>query len=467
MTQPKTHIFSILAVAAIFTLCGAPAVRAQAAPEKAKGMQGKVKLMTLDPGHFHASLVQKKMYEQVDPVVHVYSPGGDDLAEHLKKVDVFNKRAEAPTKWDEQVYTGPDFFEKMIKEKPGNVVVLAGNNAKKAEYISGCIKAGLNVLSDKPMAVVPQDLTLIKAAFKEAKKQGVLLYDIMTERSEISTMMQKELSLDKALFGALVKGTPEAPAVSKESVHHYCKVVAGSPLKRPGWFYDVAQQGEGIVDVTTHLVDLIQWECFPEQIINGPKDVKMLAAKRWTTTISPEQFKKSTSLEQFPDYLKKDVKDGVLNVYANGEFTYSIKGHVAKVSVVWNFEAPAGGGDMHYSIMRGSKANLVIKQGKEQGYKPTLYVENTTKATAEEFEKTLKAAIEKVNAKYPGMEVKKGEGNWEIVIPEKYKVGHEAHFGQVADRYLDYLAKGALPKWEEPNMIAKYYTTMEAYKMSR
>ncbi|MEJ2649554.1 MAG: hypothetical protein P8016_14240, partial [Sedimentisphaerales bacterium] len=32
---------------------------------------GKVHLITLDPGHFHAALVQKSMYDNVDPQVHV------------------------------------------------------------------------------------------------------------------------------------------------------------------------------------------------------------------------------------------------------------------------------------------------------------------------------------------------------------------------------------------------------------
>ena len=32
-----------------------------------------IKLITLDPGHFHAALIQKSMYPQVDPSVHVYA----------------------------------------------------------------------------------------------------------------------------------------------------------------------------------------------------------------------------------------------------------------------------------------------------------------------------------------------------------------------------------------------------------
>lgn len=462
----QTKFIAILAAMALIALCGAPGVQAQEKAKETKGMQGQVKLMTLDPGHFHASLVQKSMYPQVDPVVHVYSNPGADLDQHMDRIKLFNTRPEDPTKWEEKVYTGPDFFQKMVTEKPGNVVVISGNNAKKTEYILGCVKAGLNVLADKPMAITPENEKLLEEAFQVAKKNNVLLYDIMTERYEITTMMQRALSMDKNLFGKLQKGTPEEPAVTKESVHHYFKTVAGKPLVRPAWFYDVTQQGEGIVDVTTHLVDLVQWECFPEKTLKK-SDVEMVSAKRWTTKVTPEQFKRSTGMDQYPDFLKKDVKDGALEVYANGAFTYALKGHYAKVSVIWNFEPPTGGGDTHYSIMRGTKANLIIKQGAEQNFKPTLYVENKSGASDEVFEAALKSAVEKVNKEHPGVEFKKGQGTWEIVIPDKYKAVHEQHFGQVTEKYLGFLAKGEMPKWEVPNMIVKYYTTMLAYQKSR
>lgn len=440
----------------------------QAKPEEAPVAKGKVKLMTLDPGHFHASLVQKFMYDQVDPVVHVYAPEGAELQEHLKRIESYNTRAENPTKWQEKIYTGPDFLERMIKERPGNVVVISGNNAKKTKYIMACIEAGLNVLADKPMAIIPDDFVLLKKAFTLAQEKGLFLYDIMTERSEITTMLQKELSQLPELFGELEKGTAEQPAVTKESVHHFFKEVSGKPLKRPAWFFDVAQQGEAIVDVTTHLVDLVQWECFSEQVLDADKDVEIVSAKRWITKITPDQFKKATLLESYPDYLKKDVgADNVLNVYGNGEFIYKLKGVYAKASVIWNFEAPPGTMDTHYSIMRGSKADIVIRQGKEQNYKPTLYVEKKSTVSDEEFEKTLKTGITKLNTAYSGIDVKKADNMWEIIIPDKYKVGHEAHFAEVTKRYLKFLADGKMPVWEVPNMIVKYHTTTKAYEKSR
>ncbi|MEX1238461.1 MAG: putative oxidoreductase C-terminal domain-containing protein, partial [Cyclobacteriaceae bacterium] len=264
----------------------------------------------------------------------------------------------------------------------------------------------------------------------------------------------------------LQKGTPEDPAVTKESVHHYSKVVSGAPLIRPAWFFDVEQQGEGIVDVTTHLVDLVQWECFPEQIINE-SDIRITNARHWKTTLTPAQFQKVTNLTTYPDYLKKDVDGkGILGVYANGEINYQIKGINAKVSVIWNFEAPAGTGDTHFSIMKGSKANLIIRQGKEENYKPLLYIEPVNKDD-KAFESDLKGVLAKVQAKYPGVDVERSGNVWTVVVPQEYHNGHEAHFGQVMEKYLEYLQNGNMPEWEVPNMITKYFVTTQALEIAR
>ena len=53
-----------------------------------------------------------------------------------------------------------------------------------------------------------------------------------------------------------------------------------------------------------------------------------------------------------------------------------------------------------------------------------------------------------------------------VEIPEKCKLGHEAHFEQVTRKYLEYLENGNMPEWEIPNMITKYYVTTQALKMA-
>ena len=402
------------------------------AAEGFTGAPGEVKLITLDPGHFHAALVQKVSYPQVSKDVYVYAPTGFDVDEHLKRIQGFNTRAENPTAWNEIVYTGDDYLEKMLAEK--KVMIQAGNNGKKTEYIKKTLEAGINVLSDKPMAINSQSFKLLEECFAIAKQKNIMLYDIMTERNEITTMLQRELSTIPAVYGEQLKGSPEEPAIVKESVHHLFKLVDNKPLTRPVWYLDVNQQGEGIVDVTTHLVDLVQWEAFPDQIIDYRKDIELIDANRWTTSISPEEFKQVT----------------------------------AKVSVIWNYTFPKGGGDTHFSVMKGSKADLVIRQGKEQNYQPELFVEAVKGVDLAAYEKDLTASMEKVSAEYPGVALNKvGDGVWQVEIPAKYRVGHEAHFGQVTEHFLDYLKEGKLPDWEVPNMLAKYYTTTSALDMAK
>ena len=269
------------------------------------------------------------------------------------------------------------------------------------------------------------------------------------------------------VFGSLEKGTPDNPAITKESVHHFFKSVSGQPLIRPGWFFDVDQQGEAIVDVSTHLVDMILWETFPGEGIDTT-DVQVVQADRWATPMTPDEFKKVTQMEPYPDYLREDVDgENNLQVFANGSFVFEVNGVHGKVSVEWNYQAPEGTGDTHYSIMRGSKANLVIRQGEEQNYIPTLYVEPLDENTGSQYETALQQAIDEITEEYPGVSLSSSPNGWQVDIPEEHRVGHEAHFAQVTRQFLQYLAEGEIPEWERKNMLTKYYLTMQAYQKSR
>lgn len=444
--------------------------------KKSAENNGMVRLITLDPGHFHAALVQKTMYSDVDSVVHVYAPAGNDLQLHLDRVNGYNARKDDPTHWKVEVYTGNDFFEKMLDEKKGNVVVLAGNNQKKTDYILKSLEAGLNVLADKPMAIDSDGFEKLKKAFETAKQNNLELYDIMTERFEITSILQRELAMIPEIFGSLDSGTVDKPAVEMISDHNFYKNISGNVVVRPAWFMDASQQGQGIVDVTTHLVDLVQWESFPEQSLDYTKDVNVVSAKRWPTDMTISQFKTITKSDNIPSYLEQNKKgDSILQVWSNGEINYTVKGAHAKVSVVWEYQT-ASGNDTHYSIIRGSNATLEIRQGKEQNYQPVLYIERESPMdTDSSFGNILSDHMKSIQAKYPGVELKKirtiGKGmswvyKWEVVIPDKYKEGHESHFARVTENYLGYLKNHNMPAWEVPNMLAKYYTTTKALELS-
>jgi len=109
----KFRLFVLLAVAAIGGANGTE-------QESTRAMAD-VRLMTLDPGHFHAALIQKEMYPGVAARVDVFAPFGSDLVEHLKRITSFNRRVERPTTWQMEIHTGPDFVERMLRERPGNV----------------------------------------------------------------------------------------------------------------------------------------------------------------------------------------------------------------------------------------------------------------------------------------------------------------------------------------------------------
>jgi predicted dehydrogenase len=424
-----------------------------------------VRLVTLDPGHFHAALVQKTMYAGMDSTVYVYAPEGNDLQLHLGRINAYNNRSEEPTHWKEEVYTGNDFFKKMIAEKKGNVVVLSGNNQKKTDYILMSLQNGFNVLADKPMVIDSKGFEQLKQAFEIAAKNKLLLYDIMTERYEITNILQRELSMMPEIFGTLEKGTADNPAITKESIHHFYKYISGNVVTRPAWFFDASQQGEGIVDVMTHLVDLVQWECFPEQVIDNTKDINVNTAKRWATNMSLPEFKAITKLDTFPVYLNSNIiDDSLLEVFCNGEINYQIRGVHAKTSVTWRYKAPEGTGDTHYSIMRGTKASLIIRQGAEEQFKPTLYIQPGE--TNKDYEPILKEQMKTIQAKYPGVELQKTKNGWKVIIPEKYKEDHEEHFARVTEKFLEYLKNGNIPSWEVPNMVAKYFTTTKGLEIS-
>ena len=345
--------------------------------------------------------------------------------------------------------------------------MLGGNNRQKTQYIIESVKAGGNVRADKPLAINQQDFKQLLDAYQLAKEKKLLLYDLMTERYDILNMIEKELMHQKGLFGELQKGLPDNPSITMESVHHFFKNVSGKPLIRPAWYYDVAQQGEGIADVTTHLIDLIQWQCFPNEAIHYQSDVEVTDAKHWPTSITLSEFSQSTLIDSFPPYLDKYVKNDILEVMANGTLNFTIKGINIGMKVSWNYAPPANGGDTFTSIKKGSKATLEIIQNKSNNFIRQLYIRKENKTDTATFEMELQKAVGQLQKTYPFLSVKnEGEGLYLIDIPLENRSGHEEHFGKVAKSFLHYLKCKDMPDWENENTISKYYITTTAVEMA-
>jgi predicted dehydrogenase len=425
-----------------------------------------IKLMTLAPGHFHAALVQKLRLPGVDPTVHVYAPFDADLVAHLERLAAFNARAENLTDWAVEVHAGPDFLERMLRELPGNVVVIAGKNSAKIDYLEACVGAGLHVLADKPWIIRRADLPRLEAVLRTAREREVIVHDIMTERHEVATALMRELVNDRDIFGTITTVDPGPLAVTMESVHYLKKQVAGSPLRRPTWFFDVDQQGEGLADVGTHLVDLVNWVLFQSPPLDPDKKMEFRYAWRGPTTVSRDLFREITGTADFPDRLRPCVSTDGLHYDCNNEIGYYARGALVRLTVRWEVETPPGGFDWRSAMFVGTRAAVELHQSPIEG--PELIVGAIRRDEVAAVAVALRKRVAALQECYPGVAITDLGMYFQITIPQALRIDHEGTFARVVDEFLGYVDKPeTYPAWEHPNLLAKYAVTTGGVELAR
>jgi predicted dehydrogenase len=301
-----------------------------------------------------------------------------------------------------------------------------------------------------------------------AETNGQVAFDIMTERYEITSIVARELVADGAVFGNPVAGSADQPGVFMESIHHIMKQVAGVASLRPLSFFDIEEQGEGLSDVGTHLVDLVQWTLFPNQAIDYRTQIEMLAAKRWPTLLTPAEFTRVTGVSEIPARLRRWATPEGFAYYCNNLVAYKLRGVHVKLNVLWNYEAPPGAGDVYEAVFRGTRSQIEIRQGERENYRPELYITPATSDDRSALARALEFRIGEVARRYPGIRVQDSGARFHIIIPAEHRTSHEMHFAEVTREFFTYLASPkSLPRWEKPNMLAKYWITTRGVEMSR
>jgi len=429
--------------------------------------QSPSRLIVFEPGHFHATLLQKEMYPELDKRVTVYAPLGPELLDYLNRISLFNTRAANPTAWELDIRTAPDTLQAMLREKRGNIVVFSGRNRGKVDRMLASIDAGFHVLADKPWIITADEMPKLELALDRASEKGVAAYDIMTERYEATSQVERALVSLADVFGQQVAGDAASPGVRALSIHHLMKTVADVPVRRPAWFFDVDDYGEGLADVGTHPVDLIQWTMFPGQVLDYRQDIRMISGRHEAVRLSKAQFAKVTGAAEFPASLEKYIRAGALDYFCNNYVDYTLRGVHVKLDVLWKWEAEPGTGDVYEAAFQGTRARVELRQGAAEKYVPEVYVVPAAAMRSRVFE-ALDGAMVELRKQFPGITAVHTGTEAHIQIPAALREGHEEHFARVARQFFQYVQSPAsMPAWERSFMLAKYYVTTKGVELAR
>jgi hypothetical protein len=268
--------------------------------------------------------------------------------------------------------------------------------------------------------------------------QYVVGFDAMTQRFEITCLLQRALVNDPAVFGQCLSGSPAEPAVRMESVHYLLKEVAGVPSRRPVCFFDLQQQGEALADVGTHLVDLVQWTLFPDQPVQYQQDINVLDGKHWPTILTRDDFQRVTGEPEIPATMIDRTKP-VLKYYANNSVLYTLRGIHVALTVRWEFTPEPGGNHSETAVYRGSRSRIEVQQGPEQRFKPEVYVVPNEPAHMARVQQALDQRIRNLQRTYPGLSFAPEAARLHVLIPDRYRVGHEQHFALLTRQFVGYV----------------------------
>ena len=184
--------------------------------------------------------------------------------------------------------------------------------------------------------------------------------------------------------------------------------------------------------------------------------------------IPEAEFRRVTGTAGFPASLAGAVKSGSLEYFANTLVSYTLRGVHTKLNVIWDWEAPAGAGDTHYAVYRGSRARIEVRQTRADGYMTEVYVVPNSPESKPQVLGAVQARLAALQKAFPGVTVEDRGTELRLNIPKALRTDHEAHFGEVATRFLGYLRdRKTLPAWERPNMLAKYFVTTTGTELSR
>ena len=130
------------------------------------------RLIIVEPGHFHATLLQKDMYPWLDQRVAVYAPLGPELLDYLGRVVGLQHARGKP----HRVGARHPHQQRPDGRHAGRASAatswsFTGKNRAKIDRILAALRAGLNVLADKPWIITSADLPKLEEALAPGARE--------------------------------------------------------------------------------------------------------------------------------------------------------------------------------------------------------------------------------------------------------------------------------------------------------
>jgi predicted dehydrogenase len=322
--------------------------------------------------------------------------------------------------------------------------------------------AGFHQLADKPWMAEASGLDDLRHIMTGEP----LAVEMMTGRHDITSILTGKLVRERDVFGDFDVDSGK-PSIEISGVHHLEKTVNGRPLRRPPWYFDIRVQGDGLADIPTHMVDQVQRlaAAASRSESDPPPPLELLAARTWPTLVPRGLFARVTGQSVFPPELSDMVKGDELAYRANAELAFRLGAVTASLDTRWDLSAPPGGGDTHRSVIRGTRAEILVEQHEGTGFRRRLSV--VPLRDGDGVRAALANAVAAWQTAYPGLDVRAAGATCEVRTPRSLDVGHEAHFPLMLADFLTLVEGGRMPPNLASATLAKYTLLAQAAGAAR
>ena len=411
--------------------------------------------MVLEPSHPNAALPFARRQPRLGDEVHVFSRGGPGLRNFESMLAHFNERDTAPTNWQLVVHRDGPPLEHLLEVRPGDFAVVAGRYDDTLARVAALHRAGVPALANQPWLVAEPGLPRLRQVTSGAP----LSMEMTPARFDALATLRQRIVRSESLFGGLESRDSEGPAIEIGALYHLHRSVGERVIRRPAWHFDPTVSGDGIAGGLAHLVDKVQSLVGADRLRRFDSDANLLRARRWRTEVPLDVYRQSTGELEFPEAVLGDVHADVLSLDCNARLDFTLDEVTARTRVEWRVTEPEYGGSLRHEIVRGRRADLVLRQNRSSEFQPQLLYRPKH---ARELPQLLDDALAAWQAEFPGAKAVATPAGIEVSAGERTNEGLEHALAAVMADYLERLSAAEWPADRLSAVRLRYRLLVEA-----